>query len=306
MTGGTGLVGGAVIDKLLKEGCSISVLARDPAKLARWDGLLDVFKGDLDDDGALAALCRDRDGVIHCAGVTFARQDADYHAVNVEGAVRVARAARGAGARLAHVSSMSARLPEVSPYARSKFESEAAVLEARGPEATVVLRLPAIYGPRDMATLPYFKMIKSGLAAEPATRIEACTSLLHVEDAAAALFTALFDAPAGRVYEVGDDTADGRSWRDIGATLAGVLGVKTRRFRAPRALLEVWHAAARLSAAVSGKTASVRSGQLNEFFHPDWVARDGLLSAATGWRPRIPLQEGFAKTARWYQENGLL
>jgi nucleoside-diphosphate-sugar epimerase len=201
---------------------------------------------------------------------------------------------------------MSARLPEVSPYAQSKFDSEAATLEAGGANAVVVLRLPAIYGPRDMATLPYFRMIKAGLAAEPATRHEARASLLHVEDAAAAIVTALVEAPPGRVYEVGDDRPDGRSWGEIGATLAGVLGVKTRRFRAPRALLEVWHGAARLGAAVSGKAASVRSGQLNEFFHPDWVARDDMLSAATRWRARIPLEEGFAKTARWYQEKGLL
>lgn len=306
VTGGTGLVGGAVIDRLLKDGASISALARDPAKLARWEGLLDVVSGDLDNAVSIRRLCAGRDGVIHCAGVTHARQDTDYRAINVDGARRVAAAAAEAGARLVHISSMSARRPDTSPYALSKFESEAAVLEAGGKDAAVVLRLPAIYGPRDMATLPYFKMIKAGLAAEPATSVDARASLLHVEDAAEAIVTALFSAPPGRVYEVGDDAADGRSWREIGEALAEVLGVKTRRFRAPRPLLEVWHGAAKLGAALSGRNASVRTGQLNEFFHPDWVARDDLLSAATGWRARIPLKEGFAKTARWYQEKGLL
>ncbi|MHA7870933.1 MAG: hypothetical protein ACX939_01145, partial [Hyphococcus sp.] len=51
---------------------------------------------------------------------------------------------------------------------------------------------------------------------------------------------------------------------------------------------------------------SVRTGQINEFFHPDWVARERLFNEAAGWRPATPLAEGFAKTALWYQERGLL
>lgn len=306
VTGGTGLVGGAVIDKLLKGGHAVRALARNPKGLARWEGCLDIVTGDLEDEAALAALCRGQAGLIHCAGVTHARQDAEYRAVNLDGARRAAEAARAAGARIVHISSMSARRPEVSPYARSKFESETAVIAARGADGAVVLRLPAIYGPGDMATLPYFKLIKAGLAAEPATKVEARASLLHVEDAAAAILAALESAPGGTVYEVGDDRAEGRSWAEIGASLSGALGVKTRRIRAPRPLLEVWHGAARLGAAVTGAKPDVRAGQLNEFFHPDWVARDNLLSGAVAWRAHIPLEEGFAKTARWYQEKGLL
>ncbi len=306
VTGGTGLVGGAVIDRLLKEGRVVRALARMPKKLTRWDGCLDVIEGDLDDKSALARLCGGASGLIHCAGITHARHDTDYASVNVAGARHVAEAARTAGCRMVHISSMSARRPEVSPYAYSKFESERAVLDACGPGSAVVLRLPAIYGPGDMATLPYFKMVKAGLAAEPATTEEARASLLHVEDAAAAILAALEEAAPGKVYEVGDDRPEGRSWQEIGAALGAALDVKTRRIRAPRVLLEVWHGAARLGAVVSGRPAGVRTGQLNEFFHPDWVARENLLSAATGWRPRLALEEGFAKTARWYQEKGLL
>ena len=47
-------------------------------------------------------------------------------------------------------------------------------------------------------------------------------------------------------------------------------------------------------------------GNFLQFADPDWVARDNLLSAACGWRPETPLKEGFAKTACWYQEHGLL
>ncbi|MBY0422508.1 MAG: hypothetical protein K2Q06_09400, partial [Parvularculaceae bacterium] len=186
--------------------------------------------------------------------------------------------------------------------ARSKRDSEDAVAGA-APDAAI-LRLPAIYGPRDVATLPYFKMIRAGLAAEPATPSEARASLLYVDDAASALLAALKSAPAG-VYDVGDDAPEGRSWGEIGETLGRAFGVAPRRLRAPRAALEIWHGAARLATRF-GAAPSVRTGQLNEFFHPDWVARDNLLSDAIAWRPRTSLEEGFAKTALWYQKTGLL
>lgn len=303
VTGGAGLIGRAVIDRLIAEGAAVAALARKPARFDRWKDCIEIVEGDLADAGALAMLANGAAGFIHCAGVTHARRDAEYRKTNVEGARAAATAAAAGGARFVHLSSMSARLPDASPYARSKFDGEAAV-SAAAPDA-IILRLPAIYGPGDLATLPYFRMIKAGLAAEPATRPAARASLLHVEDAAAAILASLAAGKAG-VFEVGDDAPHGRSWTEIGAVLAGVLDVRPRRLRAPRLVLEVVHGAARTADALAGRTPSFRSGQLNEFFHPDWVARTNLLSEAIGWRPKILLEEGFAKTARWYQKSGLL
>jgi len=304
LTGGTGFIGKAIIARVAAQGGRVRALARDPSKLPQSDAVAPV-KGDLDDEAALAEAARGAHLFIHCAGVTIARRDADYRAVNVDGAVRAARAAAASGARFIHVSSLSARLPSASPYARSKKDSEAAVAEASGANPWVALRAPAVYGPGDLVTLPYFRMVKSGLAAEPATRPEARASLLFVEDAADAILAGA-DAPAGAVYEVDDGAPDGRSWREIGETLAGVLGRKTLRIAAPRPAIAALHAGQRVSARLRGVTPSVRTGQINEFFHPDWVARENLLSAAANWRAVTPLAEGFAKTVRWYQEHGLL
>ncbi len=305
VTGGTGFVGAALIQRLLARGEQVKALARDPKKLPPTDNLIAV-EGALESEAALARLAGGADAFIHCAGLTHARRDAEYRAVNVDGAARAARAAAAEGARFVHVSSMSARLPAASPYAASKRDSERAIAEASGENKWIALRAPAIYGPGDMVTLPYFKLVKAGIAAEPRTRAEARASILYVDDVAEAILAALDEAPAGAVYEIGDDREDGHSWREIGRTLGEVLAASPRRVRVPRPVIAVWHGAARAGAALQGRTASVRTGQINEFFHPDWAARENLLTAATGWRPRTPLKEGFAKTVRWYQENGLL
>ena len=305
LTGGTGFVGAALIDLLLAQGHEVVALARDPAKLARADDVA-VVKGDLDNEEALGKIAQNADVFMHLAGVTHARKEDDYRAVNVDGAARAANAARVAGAKFVHISSMSARAPEVSPYARSKRESEDAVREASGANPWLALRLPAIYGPGDLVTLPFFKLVKSGLALEPKTEPPARASILYVSDAADAILAAANDAAPGAVYEVGDERPEGHAWSEIGAILGEAFGKPPRSIRVPRPVIAAYHGTVRAVEGALGRTPSVRAGQINEFFHPDWVAREQLLSLETPWRPAISLKEGFAKTIRWYQDNGLL
>ncbi len=304
VTGGTGFVGAALIDALLTEGWEVAALARDPKKISARPRL-NVVEGDLESAGALFKIVQDADVFFHLAGVTHARRERDYITVNVEGAAYAAEACFAAGVKFIHASSLSARAPETSFYARSKFESEQAVRAACGGTGWTALRLPAIYGPRDRATLPYFKLVKAGFAPEPKTDPPARASLLYVEDAAAALAAAQ-TAPGGAVYDVGDDAPEGRAWSEIGAILGAALGAEPRRIRAPRAPIALYCSLLRTLERVLGRNPTMRQGQVAEFFHPDWVARDNLLTAASDWRPATPLQEGFAKTIRWYQESGLL
>ncbi len=305
VTGGTGFVGAAVIEALLARGDSVKALARNLEKLPHADKILAVA-GALESDEALTRLASGAEAFIHCAGLVRARRDREFFAANVEGARRAAQAAARSGAKFLHVSSMAAREPELSPYAASKRLSEKAVADASGANAWIALRIPAVYGPGDKMTLPYFKLISSGVALEPASSPTARASILFVGDAAAAILTALDAEISGAVYEVGDDSADGHSWREIGEALGEVFDVRPRRVGLPRAVVSGYHGLARGLAFATGRVPEVRRGQANEFFHPDWVARDNLLSRATGWRPTTSLKEGFAKTVRWYKENGLL
>ncbi len=304
VTGGTGFIGAVLIDQLLREGFAVRALARDARRIKR-SGDIEIVEGDLENLAALAALAKDADAFLHLAGETHARTEQDYARINVVGAERAAAAAAKAGARFVHASSLSARKPETSPYARSKFDSEQAV--ARASEGKfVALRLPAIYGPGDLVTLPYFKLLKSGFAFEPATDTPARASILFVEDAAGALLAAATQGATGSVYEVEDDEPDGRYWSDIGEALSEVYGNTVTAFRIPKPAVALLHEGVRAAESIFGKTPSIRQGQVNELFHPDWVARENLFGRATGWRPKTPLKEGFAKTVRWYQEQGLL
>jgi nucleoside-diphosphate-sugar epimerase len=305
VTGGTGFIGAALIDQLLAEGARVRALARDPRRLKRARDV-DAVEGSLQNEEALAALAEGADAFLHLAGETHARTEQDYARINVEGAAAAAKAAARAGARFVHVSSLSARQPDTSPYARSKFDSERAVKSASGANPFLALRLPAIYGPGDLVTLPYFKLLKSGFAFEPATMTPARASLLYVEDAAAAVAAAARRGEPGRIYDVGDDSPEGRAWSEIGRVLGDIMGASPMPLKIPKPAVALLHEGVRAAESIFGKSPSVRQGQVNELFHPDWVARDNLFNAAAAWAPATPLHEGFAKTVRWYQEQGLL
>lgn len=305
VTGGTGFIGAALIDQLLQQGARVRALARDPGRLKRA-GAVETVEGSLESEDALDALARGAGALLHLAGETHAKTEQDYARINVDGARRAAAAAAKAGARFVHASSLSARQPETSPYARSKFESERSVAAASGANQFLALRLPAIYGPGDLVTLPYFKLLKSGFAFEPATSTPARASILYVEDAASAIIAAATRGAPGKVYDLGDDRADGRAWSDIGQTLGEIIGNNPMALKIPKPAVALLHEGVRAAESIFGKSPSVRQGQVNELFHPDWVARENLFNTEANWSPSTPLPEGFAKTVRWYQEQGLL
>lgn len=305
VTGGTGFIGAALIDQLLQQGFTVRALARDPRRLMHAERV-EAIEGSLENDRALDALARGAGAVLHLAGETHAKTEQDYARINVDGARRAAAAAAKAGARFVHASSLSARQPETSPYARSKFDSERAVAGASGANPFVALRLPAIYGPGDLVTLPYFKLLKSGFAFEPATETPARASILYVDDAASAIAAAAAKGAPGGVYDVGDECVEGRQWSEIGETLGEIIGNNPMALKIPKPAVALLHEGVRAAESIFRMSPSVRQGQVNELFHPDWVARDNLFNAAAGWAPKTSLKEGFAKTVRWYQEQGLL
>lgn len=109
VTGATGLVGNNVARRLLELGTAVRVLARDSCDPRPLEGLdLEIVRGDVRDAAAVRRACEGAEAVIHAAGlihIGWTRLEA-ARAINVEGTRNVATAAREAGARLVHVSSV--------------------------------------------------------------------------------------------------------------------------------------------------------------------------------------------------------
>ena len=301
LTGATGFIGAALLAHLTGSGWRVRALYRLRAgrTLPSSPGV-EWLPGDLDDSEALGALVADADAVIHCAGTVRGARQADFDRVNAEGAGRIAQAAATAARapRFLLLSSLAARMPDLSHYAASKRRGESAVKAASGNMRWTVLRPPAVFGPGDRELLPLFRCIAGGFAPVPAGAAGRF-SLLHVDDLAAAVLDWLAaDTGYGETFELDDGRPGGYDW-DTVVTLAGRAlraGRPVRRVSVPLPLLGLAALANLGLARLLGYAPMLTPGKVREITHPDWLCDSHAFARATGWRPTIGLESGLART----------
>src|SRR3954451_15362363 len=175
VTGGSGFVGGRLIQRLVDEGWRVRALARSAEADARVEALgAEAVRGDLDSGAALRAGSHGCAHVFHAAAHLGA--DGDWKAferVNVQGTKNLLAAARDAEVkRFVHVGTEAALLagdPLVEaderaplrpdspvPYSATKAKAEIAVLGAseEGVFETVSIRPRFVWGVGDTTLLP--------------------------------------------------------------------------------------------------------------------------------------------------------
>jgi len=304
ITGATGFVGSSVLDAALAEGHAVRALARRDQP--RRQGVTWV-RGDLNDTAALAALVQGADAVVHVAGLTNTPDPADFEAANVTGTANLIAAMNSAGVkRLVFVSSLAARMPQLSAYGASKAKAEALV-EASGLDWTTV-RPPGVYGPRDIDYLDMFRTAKWGFVPLPPG---GASSIIHADDLARLLVSlaapSMSEAAGSaskRIFEPDDGREGGWSHKELAAAIGRAVG-RSRVFapHLPRLVLDIAAAADRLA---RGDRAKLTSDRVGYMAHPNWVSRFDRKPPPGLWQPKITGEEGLKATAEWYKREGWL
>jgi uncharacterized protein YbjT (DUF2867 family) len=291
LTGGTGFVGRRTIDRALSAGHRIRALARS-AQPER-EGV-EWIEGALEDPPALIRLVDGANAVLHIAGVVNAPDHAGFVAGNVDGTRAIVVAS--AGKRFVHVSSLSAREPQLSDYGWSKREAEH-VVEASDTDWTIV-RPTGVYGPGDTELRDMFRLARRGLAFLPPP---GKVALIHVDDLARLLVT-LAERPGDRTtYEIDDGTI--MTHADLAHAIGAAVGQRVLPMHLPAPLLRL---GAKLDRALRGSGAKLTPDRVGYLCHPDWTARADRRPAPDLWSPAITTQQGLAATAAWYRAQRLL
>lgn len=174
VTGGSGFIGGRLVERLVSEGRTVRALARSEASARRVAELgAEPVRGEIGDRASLAAAARGGDLAFHLAaqlGEWGAR--ADFERGNVEGTRNALAACAEAGVRrFVHCGTEAAlmageplvgvdetaplRPDSRAPYAATKAKAEQAVRDAsREGFETVVLRPRFVWGRGDTTLLP--------------------------------------------------------------------------------------------------------------------------------------------------------
>jgi (4-alkanoyl-5-oxo-2,5-dihydrofuran-3-yl)methyl phosphate reductase len=206
VTGATGMVGGELVDQLLQAGEKFRVLARDPSKLERLKGRVEIAQGDL---GNLESLKTAMAGVDHVFLLTV-----DQGTVTD---ANVIEAAKAAGVR--HVVKLSTNFVVNEPQtAIGRWHAQKEKLLMDSGLAWTMLRPGAFMS----NSLQWLRSIKSQGAVFIATGDTKSAPIDPVDIAAVAKVALTQAGHEGKAYELsGVDLLDGREQVEV---LAKVLG----------------------------------------------------------------------------------
>ncbi len=315
VTGASGMLGRATATELLGRGDEVTVLQRRPAGLPCREVL-----GDVADPAVVGRAARGQDAVVHLAAkVDVTGPWAEYEHANVAGTRAVVTACRSAGVgRLVHVSSPSvahagAALAGVGAdpadpararghYSRSKAVAERDALAADSASlAVLAVRPHLVWGPGDTQLVG--RVIERARAGRLPV-IGSGTALIdttYVDNAATALAAAV-DA-CGPVHGEALVVSNGepRPVAEMLARLCRAAGVPGPRGRVPFRV--AWGAGA-AAEAVWAATRRRSTPPLTRFLAEQLATGHWFdqrrTRAALGWRPHVPLEEGFSRLAGWY------
>jgi nucleoside-diphosphate-sugar epimerase len=324
VTGGGGVVGGAVVRALLAAGWTVRSFSRGDYPALRAAGVA-THRGDITDLAAVTRAADGCDAIVHAAARADMGVDArSFVATNVAGTATVLAACRRAGVgRLVFTSSPSVvhtgapieggdeRLPVAAhhehPYPATKARAERLVLAADdGALATVALRPHLVWGPGDAqltarilqrARAGRLRLVDHGRAVVDATFVDdAATAHVLALDALAAPPTREARPVAGRALFIASDHP-----LPIATLVNGLLaaaGLPTERrsvpFRAAwtagAACEAVWRATGRRDEPPMTRFLA-RQLATSHWFDLTAARRD------LGYLPRVAPEEGFARLA---------
>jgi len=315
VTGGHGFVGSHLAAGLLRAGVEVRVLDRPAPRQGdlggpRPSGLgllgiersVELFEADLLDAEAVAAAVSGCDAVFHLAAETIvsvaSRSPAHTFEVNVRGAWNVFEACRGGDVeRVVFASSDKAygSSPELPyredfplraayPYDASKAAADtiARSYAAAYGLPLAVTRFANVYGAGDLNFTRLVPEVSIAVADGRAPEIRSDGSpkrdFLHVEDAVSAYLAiaAALDRPetAGEAFNAGGDRP--HTVREVIELIVAAGGDEVEPVYGP----------------------GPPPGEI-----VDQYLDSAKLREATGWRPRVALGNGLARTLEWYREH---
>lgn len=316
MTGATGFVGSHLVDALVEEGWRVRCLVRPTSNL-RWlplDRIELAETAGLDEGAALREALAGARVVFHLAGLTSTVSPAEYFQVNVEGtrALLAAMAERAPDALLVHCSSLAAAGPSPDgrpltesdpprpsgPYGESKLAAERLVQSSALDH--VVVRPPAVYGPRDPDILAAFRLAARGIAFRTAPA-EQRLSLVHVRDLAHGFLDAAELGAGKGIFYLSDGAI--HSWREVIEAIGTAVGRRVRPIPVPSRLAVAAAHAARLLAAATGRKPLLTPERARDLAQAAWVCDDSRARRELAYQTVFGLRDGMADTAAWYRAN---
>jgi dihydroflavonol-4-reductase len=317
VTGGTGFTGVHLVHRLVADGQSVRVLARSASKAkAMLPRAVEVTEGDVTDRSVITRSMRGQDLVYHLAAAfrEAGIPDSRYRHVHVDATADLLDAARAEGVRrFVHCSTIGVHghiedppADETHPFApgdvyqRTKAEGERLALEygERHGFPVTVVRPATIYGPGDLRLLKLFRAIARRRFVMLG-RGEVNLHMVYVDDLVDGMRLAAERPEAvGEAFILAGE--EYRPLNDIVAIIARTLGVPAPRLRLP---VTPFYAAGAIceKVCVPLRIEPPIYRRRVAFFTKSRAFSSDKAARLLGYRPRVDLDTGIARTADWYR-----
>jgi nucleoside-diphosphate-sugar epimerase len=320
VTGGTGLIGNAILKKLTERGADVRALVRDESRARKiLPASVELVRGDIEDLSSLDAAMRGVTRVFHAAGLPEQWQPDEkiFERVNTRGTANVMRAALdGRVKRVIYTSTMDVfaappggtlvetnidKQPKGTAYERSKqaAERETETYRARGLDV-VYMNPGAVYGPSPVqlgVNSVFVQFLNGKMPLVPPGGM----SLAYVHGVAEAHLVAADRAQSGERFLIADGHASTRALVEIIAHEARVSKVPPE---APVWLMRALADASVPIARTFGIRPIIAKGQL-EFLLWDPRIDTTKAERELDFVP-MPLEEGVRRTVQFLREAGIV
>lgn len=329
VTGGTGFIGSHLVESLIQEGRHVRCLVRKTSDLTHLKRLgAEIYFGDLLDEESLKRVAKNVNVVYHLAAQVRPHKAITrrgellelYKRVNFLGTKYLVDACFSEGvskfiffstiAVLGIGSNMKEETPglPITDYGKSKLACESYILTLcrNNNFPGLIIRPGQIYGPRCLAMIPLFKLIKHGIfvtIGNGANWIPAC----YVDDLIRGAFLVEERGKLGSTYFIFEKCYRFREYAEI---IAGVTEGYLSKLYCPKSLAyAVVNFKEAIEKAVHLKICPFcmdlgKSGIIS--FSSNWFGNIDKARTELGYAPIIDLKKGIELTANWYKNACLL
>lgn len=330
ITGASGFIGSAMVDKALSEGYETWAAIRKSSNLKYLsDNRLKFVYPDFSNKNKLISQIKEFintngkiDYIIHVAGVTKVVKKHDFERINYENTKNFVEALIDLDAvpkAFVYMSSLGAigpvdednyepiyadSLPSPNTwYGKSKLKTER-FLKSLDNFPYIILRPTGVFGPRDMDYYLLMKAVKRGINVNVGFKKQ-LLSFIYIKDLTEIVFRLLEKGITRQEYNVSDGKYySGAEFNEIVREELNKKRVVNITF--PLFLVKPIAWVNEKIANLSGKASTLNNDKYKIMKQRNWICDITPLIKDIGFEPKYSLRDGIIETIEWYKRDGLL
>ena len=281
---------------------------------------MEFVQGDLFNSPSLLSCIQGAEYIIHLAGVTKAIHKSDFYAGNVLATKNLLEAASQSPhlKKFCFISSLTAVGPSetgapldehacchpITTYGKSKLEAELLCHQYASRIPIVIVRPPAVFGPRDTDILAFFKWVSYGIRPVLGS-ISKTVSIVFAPDLAKGIIRATMDErTTGETFYIADPSV--YSFSTVIEQLALLIQRKSIRLFLPKAIVYTMAGVIQVLSLVSKKPSIFDIEKARDLLQKHWVCTPKRIEDSIGFHTPTSMAQGMEQTYQWYKKQGWL